>query len=103
MQPCWVLFGQAFNSGWIIYSYICKFHLDKLRLLVTDNNFFYNQLGEISCRWNIKFPAIVEKSISILSSGGLGMAMFSLGTIMQFHSFILVGRSLQRKKNLEIV
>ncbi|KHG05246.1 Putative auxin efflux carrier component 5 [Gossypium arboreum] len=32
--------------------------------------------------WNIKFPAIVEKSIAILSSGGLGMAMFSLGLFM---------------------
>ncbi|XVF14216.1 hypothetical protein REPUB_Repub09cG0039100 [Reevesia pubescens] len=35
----------------------------------------------IQFRWNIKFPAIIEKSIADLSSGGLGMAMFSLGTI----------------------
>ncbi|XP_022773718.1 auxin efflux carrier component 8-like [Durio zibethinus] len=32
--------------------------------------------------WNIKFPAIIEKSIAILSNGGLGMAMFSLGLFM---------------------
>ncbi|XVF58212.1 hypothetical protein PTKIN_Ptkin07bG0045800 [Pterospermum kingtungense] len=38
--------------------------------------------ASIQFRWDIKFPAIVEKSISILSSGGLGMAMFSLGLFM---------------------
>ncbi|KAB2034010.1 hypothetical protein ES319_D04G055900v1 [Gossypium barbadense] len=38
--------------------------------------------ASIQFRWNIKFPAIVEKSIAILSSGGLGMAMFSLGLFM---------------------
>lgn len=30
-------------------------------------------------RWNVSMPTIVEKSISILSDAGLGMAMFSLG------------------------
>lgn len=30
-------------------------------------------------RWNIMMPAIIAKSISILSDAGLGMAMFSLG------------------------
>ena len=33
----------------------------------------------VSCRWNFQMPAIVLKSISILSDAGLGMAMFSLG------------------------
>jgi hypothetical protein len=31
------------------------------------------------CRWHISMPAIVAKSIAILSDAGLGMAMFSLG------------------------
>lgn len=31
-------------------------------------------------RWNLVMPAIIAKSISILSDAGLGMAMFSLGT-----------------------
>jgi auxin efflux carrier family protein len=31
------------------------------------------------CRWHITMPAVVAKSISILSDAGLGMAMFSLG------------------------
>lgn len=30
-------------------------------------------------RWHIEMPAIIAKSISILSDAGLGMAMFSLG------------------------
>ncbi|KAK2966936.1 hypothetical protein RJ640_002121 [Escallonia rubra] len=35
--------------------------------------------ASISFRWNVQLPKIVDKSISILSDGGLGMAMFSLG------------------------
>lgn len=31
------------------------------------------------CRWGVSMPKIIEKSISILSDAGLGMAMFSLG------------------------
>jgi predicted permease len=30
-------------------------------------------------RWGIEMPAIIARSISILSDAGLGMAMFSLG------------------------
>lgn len=33
----------------------------------------------LDCRWGVKLPAIVASSIAILSDGGLGMAMFSLG------------------------
>jgi auxin efflux carrier family protein len=33
----------------------------------------------ISHRWQIQLPLIVSNSIRILSDGGLGMAMFSLG------------------------
>jgi hypothetical protein len=36
-------------------------------------------LHTISCRWRIQLPSIVSNSIRILSDGGLGMAMFSLG------------------------
>lgn len=35
--------------------------------------------SSVSCRWHVQMPAIVAKSISILSDAGLGMAMFSLG------------------------
>ncbi|XVE68065.1 hypothetical protein DITRI_Ditri09bG0039100 [Diplodiscus trichospermus] len=38
--------------------------------------------ASIHFRWNLKFPAIVENSIALLSSGGLGMAMFSIGLFM---------------------
>ncbi|KAI3953960.1 hypothetical protein MKW98_017784 [Papaver atlanticum] len=43
----------------------------------------------ISFRWNIKLPEIIEKSISILSDGGLGMAMFSLGLFMASQTSII--------------
>ena len=33
----------------------------------------------VSYRWDVQMPAIIAKSISILSDAGLGMAMFSLG------------------------
>ncbi|KAE8695726.1 putative auxin efflux carrier component 5 [Hibiscus syriacus] len=46
--------------------------------LMTNPNTHATVLGLI---W-ASFPAIVEKSIAILSSGGLGMAMFSLGLFM---------------------
>ncbi|GMN42365.1 hypothetical protein TIFTF001_011575 [Ficus carica] len=36
----------------------------------------------IRFRWEVKLPAIVDESIKILASGGLGMAMFSLGLFM---------------------
>ncbi|KAK9037387.1 hypothetical protein V6N11_022298 [Hibiscus sabdariffa] len=54
--------------------------------LMTNPNTHATVLGliwaSVQFRWDIKFPAIVEKSIAILSSGGLGMAMFSLGLFM---------------------
>ncbi|KAL1077459.1 hypothetical protein V6Z11_D10G096500 [Gossypium hirsutum] len=36
----------------------------------------------IRFRWEIKFPAIIQNSLSILASGGLGMSMISLGLFM---------------------
>ncbi|XP_020528266.1 auxin efflux carrier component 8-like [Amborella trichopoda] len=38
--------------------------------------------GLISFRWNIRMPKIIDKSVSILSDTGLGMATFSLGIFM---------------------
>jgi predicted permease len=32
--------------------------------------------------WNFEMPAIIMKSIAILSDAGLGMAMFSLGELL---------------------
>ncbi|XXG42939.1 hypothetical protein AAC387_Pa01g3087 [Persea americana] len=43
----------------------------------------------ICFRWNLKLPMIIDKSISILSDGGLGMAMFSLGLFMASQSRIV--------------
>ncbi|KAM7506690.1 hypothetical protein LguiA_017143 [Lonicera macranthoides] len=54
-----------------------------LRKLITSPNMHATVLGliwaGISFRWGVKLPTIVDKSISIMSDGGLGMAMFSLG------------------------
>ncbi|CAA3027456.1 probable auxin efflux carrier component 1b [Olea europaea subsp. europaea] len=36
----------------------------------------------VSFKWHVEMPAIIAKSISILSDAGLGMAMFSLGLFM---------------------
>ncbi|KAK6913218.1 Membrane transport protein [Dillenia turbinata] len=40
-------------------------------------------------RWGVELPLIVDKSISILSDGGLGMAMFSLGLFMASQARII--------------
>ncbi|KAE8720504.1 Auxin efflux carrier component 1 [Hibiscus syriacus] len=40
-------------------------------------------------RWNVEMPAIIAKSISILSDAGLGMAMFSLGLFMALQPRII--------------
>ncbi|EXB30111.1 Putative auxin efflux carrier component 5 [Morus notabilis] len=43
----------------------------------------------IKFRWKVELPAIVDQSITVLSSGGLGMAMFSLGLFMASRSSII--------------
>ncbi|KAM0047038.1 putative membrane transport protein [Helianthus debilis subsp. tardiflorus] len=40
-------------------------------------------------RWHVQMPAIVAKSIAILSDAGLGMAMFSLGLFMALQPKII--------------
>ncbi|XP_018630995.1 auxin efflux carrier component 8 isoform X2 [Nicotiana tomentosiformis] len=43
----------------------------------------------IHFRWGINLPTIVGRSISILSDGGLGMAMFSIGVFMASQASII--------------
>ncbi|XP_060177255.1 probable auxin efflux carrier component 1b [Lycium barbarum] len=56
------------------------------RKLIRNPNTYSSLFGLtwslISFRWNVEMPAIIAKSISILSDAGLGMAMFSLGLFM---------------------
>ncbi|CAL4948499.1 unnamed protein product [Urochloa decumbens] len=56
------------------------------RKLIRNPNTYSSIIGLtwslIAFRWHITMPAIVAKSISILSDAGLGMAMFSLGLFM---------------------
>ncbi|KNA19760.1 hypothetical protein SOVF_058570 isoform A [Spinacia oleracea] len=56
------------------------------RKLIRNPNTYSSLIGLIwslvSFRYHVKMPIIIEKSISILSDAGLGMAMFSLGLFM---------------------
>ncbi|KAI4313790.1 hypothetical protein L6164_026743 [Bauhinia variegata] len=56
------------------------------RKLIRNPNTYSSLIGVIwslvAFRWNVHMPKIIEKSISILSDAGLGMAMFSLGLFM---------------------
>ncbi|KAI9080471.1 hypothetical protein K1719_037585 [Acacia pycnantha] len=56
------------------------------RKLIRNPNTYSSLIGLvwslIAFRWNVHMPKIIEKSISILSDAGLGMAMFSLGLFM---------------------
>ncbi|KAK8332521.1 hypothetical protein V6Z12_A10G144400 [Gossypium hirsutum] len=61
--------------------------------LVRNPNSYSSLLGLswalVSCRWDIKKPQIMENSVTILSSAGLGMAMFSLGLFMALQPRII--------------
>ncbi|KAG6707056.1 hypothetical protein I3842_06G012100 [Carya illinoinensis] len=56
------------------------------RKLIRNPNTYSSLIGLVwslvSFRWHVAMPKIIEKSISILSDAGLGMAMFSLGLFM---------------------
>ncbi|KAF8021295.1 hypothetical protein BT93_G1660 [Corymbia citriodora subsp. variegata] len=56
------------------------------RKLIRNPNTYSSLIGIIwsliAYRWDVRMPQIVDKSISILSDAGLGMAMFSLGLFM---------------------
>ncbi|KAF8390018.1 hypothetical protein HHK36_024539 [Tetracentron sinense] len=63
------------------------------RKLIRNPNTYSSLIGLIwslvSFRWHVAMPKIVEKSISILSDAGLGMAMFSLGLFMALQPKII--------------
>ncbi|XP_010922067.1 probable auxin efflux carrier component 1b [Elaeis guineensis] len=63
------------------------------RKLIRNPNTYSSLIGVIwslvSFRWNIEMPAIIARSISILSDAGLGMAMFSLGLFMALQPRII--------------
>ncbi|KAH9320494.1 hypothetical protein KI387_015133, partial [Taxus chinensis] len=63
------------------------------RKLIRNPNTYSSLIGLIwalvSFRWHVAMPKIVEKSISILSDAGLGMAMFSLGLFMALQEKII--------------
>ncbi|XWS58985.1 hypothetical protein CRYUN_Cryun08bG0081300 [Craigia yunnanensis] len=63
------------------------------RKLIRNPNSYSSLIGLtwslVSFRWGIQMPAIVARSISILSDAGLGMAMFSLGLFMALQPRII--------------
>lgn len=63
------------------------------RKLIRNPNTYSSLIGLtwslVSFKWNVKMPAIVAGSISILSDAGLGMAMFSLGLFMALQPRII--------------
>ncbi|CAN6702568.1 unnamed protein product [Malus baccata var. baccata] len=63
------------------------------RKLITNPNTHATMLGliwaSIHYKWGVKLPEIIAQSISILSNGGLGMAMFSLGLFMASRGSII--------------
>ncbi|KAK3165268.1 hypothetical protein QOZ80_1AG0031080 [Eleusine coracana subsp. coracana] len=74
------------------YNAFC-FLLAVGRKLVTNPNMYASLIGLIwaliSFRWQIRLPLIVSNSIRILSDGGLGMAMFSLGLFTALQTKII--------------
>lgn len=63
------------------------------RKLIRNPNTYSSLIGLIwslvSFKWKVQMPAIIEKSIAILSDAGLGMAMFSLGLFMALQPRII--------------
>ncbi|KDP28042.1 hypothetical protein JCGZ_19719 [Jatropha curcas] len=63
------------------------------RKLIRNPNTYSSLIGLtwslVSFKWNIVMPAIIARSISILSDAGLGMAMFSLGLFMALQPRII--------------
>ncbi|KAJ1274061.1 hypothetical protein BS78_05G034300 [Paspalum vaginatum] len=63
------------------------------RKLIRNPNTYSSLIGVVwslvSFRWGIEMPAIIARSISILSDAGLGMAMFSLGLFMALQPRII--------------
>lgn len=63
------------------------------RKLIRNPNTYSSLFGltwSLVCfRWGLEMPAIIARSISILSDAGLGMAMFSLGLFMALQPGII--------------
>ncbi|XWS63914.1 hypothetical protein CRYUN_Cryun06bG0142400 [Craigia yunnanensis] len=63
------------------------------RTLIRNPNTYSSLIGLvwslIAFRWHVSMPKIIEKSISILSDAGLGMAMLSLGLFMALQPKII--------------
>nr|GEX83603.1 PIN-like protein [Tanacetum cinerariifolium] len=61
----------------------------EIRMMVSDHNETKGVSDFKRDEWHVAMPKIIEKSISILSDAGLGMAMFSLGLFMALQPKII--------------
>ncbi|XVE95745.1 hypothetical protein REPUB_Repub02eG0125900 [Reevesia pubescens] len=63
------------------------------RKLIRNPNTYSSLIGLtwslVSFKWDVQMPAIIARSIAILSDAGLGMAMFSLGLFMALQPRII--------------
>ncbi|TXG58545.1 hypothetical protein EZV62_016374 [Acer yangbiense] len=79
-----ILFSVLLIESTLVSIRLLKWDQNKLQ--VSLQFFFFLNISPVKfCLkflWGIKLPAIIDKSILILSNGGLGMAMFSLGLFM---------------------
>ncbi|CAN0891446.1 Auxin efflux carrier component 1 [Linum grandiflorum] len=74
----------SFRSGLLLQTSKLLPLPEAFTVVVNEVSFFC-----LICRWHVEMPAIIAKSISILSDAGLGMAMFSLGLFMALQPKII--------------
>ncbi|CAN1272617.1 Probable auxin efflux carrier component 8 [Linum perenne] len=70
---------KSWKLNWIITSFS----------LSTQSNTLILGIPLLRSMWGVKLPDIIDKSIMMLATGGLGMAMFSLGLFMASRGSII--------------
>ncbi|NP_001276251.1 auxin efflux carrier component [Glycine max] len=85
--------NKSFRACTNTYKYLHKTVPEMKMKLIKNPNTYATLLGfiwsSIKFRWGLHMPEVVSQSIEILSNGGLGMAMFSLGLFMASQSSII--------------
>lgn len=79
-------YSSLFGLAWSLVSYKYESFLIMYWITYLQHLGFFSILSLFKCRifrWDVEMPAIIAKSIAILSDAGLGMAMFSLGMFQQ--------------------
>ncbi|CAN1272613.1 Probable auxin efflux carrier component 8 [Linum perenne] len=69
--------------------FMFELHAARNPQTTTRNKVSFKIGDNIVFRWGVKLPDIIDKSIMMLATGGLGMAMFSLGLFMASRGSII--------------